>query len=248
MSDKYRTLVEVLVSLTGTNGQTTFSDVGPDARTVTRNGNTIVDTAQNPFGASDGSGLFDGTGDFLSLAHSADFSVTGTTPFCLEMFFRIEATGRTSTLSNKRDAAGAEEHGLVVNPTDLISFNMFNSTAVLSISDPVAVVLNQWTYVAAIRDASNLTRLVRGVPGGMATVRASATQSGSPATNTSALLIGRDGFNTGRDMLGRISWYRFTKGDQRYQTFPYHVPRGAYSLGKLVGVNSKGRAPVTLFA
>lgn len=248
MSDKYRTLVEALVSLAGTNGQTTFSDLGPDGRTVTRNGNTIVDTAQNPFGMTNGSGLFDGTGDYLSLAHSADFSVTGTTAFCIEAFFRIEATGRTHTISNKRSGSGAQEHSLSIGATETLSFSMFDSSALLSISDPAAVVLNQWTYVAAIRDASNLTRLVRGVPGGIATVRASATQSGSPSTNTSPLLIGRDGFSTARDMLGRIAWYRFTKGAQRHHQFPYAVPCGPYSLAKRTGVSGEGAAPVTLLA
>jgi hypothetical protein len=248
VSDKYRASVEALVTLTGTNGQTTFSDVGPDGRTVTRNGNTIVDTAQNPFGMTDGSGLFDGTGDYLSLAHSADFSVTGTTPFCIEVFFRIEATGRSHTISNKRSASSAQEHSLSVGTTQTLSFSMFASgSSVLNLNDP-GIVLNEWSYVAAIRDASNLTRLMRGVAGGMATVRASATQSGSPSTNTSALLIGRDGFDTGRDMLGRIAWYRFTKGDQRYRAFPYPVPRGPYSLGKRAGVSGEGTAPVTLFA
>jgi hypothetical protein len=249
VSDKFRTQVEALVSFTGTNGQTTFTDIGPDARTVTRQGNLVVDTAQNPFGDSNGSGLFDGTGDYATMPNSADFSLANTTPFCIECFFMITATGRSHTLSNKRDASGAEEHSLSIGTTESLSFSLFNSSAVLSIgSGAGAVAINTWYYAAAIRDGSNLTRLMLGQPGGMASVQASGTQSGLPASNTGVIHMGRDGFSTARDLQGRMCWYRFTKGDQRYRTFPYPVPRGAYSLGKRTGVAGKGAAPVTLFA
>jgi hypothetical protein len=249
VSDKYRAQVEALVSFTGTNGQTTFTDVGPDARTVTRVGNLVVDTAQNPFGDTNGSGLFDGTGDYATMPNSSDFSLANTTPFCIECFFMITAIGRSHTLSNKRDATGAEEHSLSIGTTESLSFSLFNTAAVLSIgSGAGAIAINTWYYAAAIRDVANLTRLMLGQPGGMATVQASGTQSGLPASNTGVIHMGRDGFSTTRDLQGRMCWYRFTKGDQRYRTFPYPVPRGAYSLGKRTGVSGKGAAPVTLFA
>lgn len=244
MSDKYRALVEALVTFTGTNGQTTFSDVGPDARIVTRNGNLIVDTGSNPFGHSDGSGLFDGAGDYATMPHSADFSVANSTPFCIECFFMISATGRTHTLSNKRDTFGAEEHTFTVNATEALSFALFDSSAVLSIASPAgAIAVSTWYYACVCRNASNLTRLILGQPGGLASVVSSGTQSGTPASNTQPIQLGRDGFNTGRDLQGRMAYYRFTKGDQRYRTFPYPVPRGPYSLGKRVGTTGQGRSP-----
>lgn len=244
MSDKYRSQVEALVTFTGTNGQTTFTDVGPDARTVTRNGNLVVDTGSNPFGMTDGSGLFDGTGDYATMPNSADFSLANTTPFCIECFFMITATGRSHTLSNKRDASGAEEHSFAVGTTESVSFSLFNSSAVLSLGTAAGVVaINTWYYAAAVRDASNLTRLILGQPGGLATVHASGTQSGLPASNSQPIQLGRDGFSTARDLQGRMAYYRFTKGDQRRHAFPYPVPRGPFILAKRTGTTGQGRSP-----
>lgn len=250
MSDKYRTQVELYVQFTGTNGQTTFSDVGPDARTVTRNGNLQVTTAQNPFGMSNGSGLFDGTGDFASIATSADFSLANTTPFCIEMFFRATTIGgQTLTLTNKRQSTGAQEHSMTIDTTGALRFSLFDSSPVLTLASSAgAISQSVWYYAAAIRDGSNLSRLVIGQPGGLASVVASGTQSGLPATSTEALRIGRDGFMTNRDFIGNISHYRFTKGTQRYFRFPYAVPCGPFSLGKRVGVTGQGRSPIIVAA
>jgi hypothetical protein len=63
--------VSLLLLMNGTNNSTTFTDSGPGARAVTANGDAKVSTAQSKFGGA--SGLFDGTGDFLSVPNNAAF-------------------------------------------------------------------------------------------------------------------------------------------------------------------------------
>ena len=72
----------------GTDGSTTFTDSSASARTVTVNGNVQIDTAQSVFGT--GSILFDGTGDYLSVADSNDWNF-GTDNFMVELRARFNS-------------------------------------------------------------------------------------------------------------------------------------------------------------
>src|SRR3990167_5725818 len=61
---------QLLLHCDGVDAATTFTDeIG---KAVTANGNAQIDTAQKKFGTA--SGLFDGTGDYLSLADSDDWN------------------------------------------------------------------------------------------------------------------------------------------------------------------------------
>src|SRR3990167_4719362 len=61
---------KLMLHCDGVDAATTFTDeIGKD---VTANGNAQIDTAQKKFGTA--SGLFDGTGDYLSLADSDDWN------------------------------------------------------------------------------------------------------------------------------------------------------------------------------
>src|SRR3972149_9214360 len=60
---------KLLLHMDGANGSTTFTDEMGQA--VTANGNAQISTAQSKFGGA--SGLFDGTGDYLSVPASADW-------------------------------------------------------------------------------------------------------------------------------------------------------------------------------
>jgi hypothetical protein len=56
--------IDVLLLCNGSNGGTTFTDSGPNGRTITVNGNTNTSTTQIKFGTA--SAYLDGTGDYLS--------------------------------------------------------------------------------------------------------------------------------------------------------------------------------------
>lgn len=82
-NDPYYASVSLLLHCDGANGSTTFTDSSSFNKTVTVNGGAQISTAQSKFGGA--SGYFDGTGDFLNLATSSDFSF-GTGSFTVEMW------------------------------------------------------------------------------------------------------------------------------------------------------------------
>lgn len=76
----------------GSNGSTTFTDSSPSPKTVSVFGNAQVSTAQSKFGGA--SAAFDGTGDYLSVADSADWDIPG---YCtVEFWFRTEVSSGVS--------------------------------------------------------------------------------------------------------------------------------------------------------
>lgn len=61
----------LLIHCNGDNASQVFTDSGATGHTVTANGNVQVDTTEKVFGS--GSALFDGAGDYLSVADHADW-------------------------------------------------------------------------------------------------------------------------------------------------------------------------------
>lgn len=73
----------LMLHMDGTDASTTFTDDSDTGHTVTANGNAQIDTAEKKFGA--GAGLFDGTGDYLTVPTSTDFNL-GTGDFCIDFW------------------------------------------------------------------------------------------------------------------------------------------------------------------
>jgi len=80
----------LLLHCDGLDGATTFNDNSSTGHTVTANGNAQIDTVQSKFGGA--SGLFDGTGDYLTVPSHADFGF-GTGDFTIEFWMRFNASG-----------------------------------------------------------------------------------------------------------------------------------------------------------
>ena len=78
----------LLLHCDGTDASTTFTDSSSPAKTVTAVGDAQLDTAQFKFGTA--SGLFDGTGDELTVTDHADFDF-GTGDFTIEFFVRFNS-------------------------------------------------------------------------------------------------------------------------------------------------------------
>ena len=88
-SDPYFDNVVLLLHCDGADGSTTFTDV--KGHTCTANGNAQIDTAQSKFGGA--SALFDGTGDYLSVADSSDWDLASSQSFTAECWYRPAAIG-----------------------------------------------------------------------------------------------------------------------------------------------------------
>ena len=85
----------------GTDGSTTFTDaIG--THTVTAVGNAQIDTAQYKFGGA--SGLFDGTGDYLTIPDHADFNF-GAGDFTIDFWVRFNAINTAQAFISQTEDA-----------------------------------------------------------------------------------------------------------------------------------------------
>jgi hypothetical protein len=90
--------VSLLLPMDGTNNSTVFTDAGPGARVVTANGNAKISTSESKFiGAS---AVFDGTGDFLSVANNEAFDF-GTGDCVVEAWIYIRANSNADPDGNR---------------------------------------------------------------------------------------------------------------------------------------------------
>ena len=125
-SDPFRANCELLLHCDGADGSTTFTDSSPNAYTVTANGNAQIDTAQSYYGGA--SALFDGTGDYLSLATAADwkFLHVANAQWTLHCLYRATDHGNAHTLLSTSNGSTANVGiYLAVNTARNINFQMY---------------------------------------------------------------------------------------------------------------------------
>ena len=196
-SDPYYANVVALLHFNGTDASTTFTD--EKSHTFTPAGNAQIDTAQSKFGGA--SGLFDGTGDYISTPSSADFAY-GTGDFTWEVWVRLAVTTGNQYILDHGSNGGtlAYNGGLTYyNPTTGTGSVLYTTKPLLS--------ANTWYHIAATR-ASGTTRLfVDGV------LKASASDSNNYGSQT--LRFGDYG-GGGFGLNGWLDDARITKGVARY--------------------------------
>ena len=213
--------VSSLLSFDGENGSTVFTDTGPNPKTYTRTGDTVISTAQSVFGGSSGS--FPGFSNFLSTPNNADFNF-GASDFTIEMFFRLtnvatlESGLRVSALVAK-DVSGDRSYIFGMNSTDgtnnnriYAEFTMSNGSTI-SMNLTVTTNLNQWYHIAVQRSGNRFNAYLDGVFAGE-----SSTTDLALRDSSSDLRIGRWGLSGSLvgQMRGFIDELRITKGHARY--------------------------------
>lgn len=218
--------VKLLCGFNGADGATSFTEESSAARVASFFGNAQLDTAQSKFGTS--SLLVDGTGDYITFPDAADLRIpTGsnyaTDSFCIEAWVRIPSIkSGIACIATKRTSAGLNEFVLnLVDGKANFFTHLSGSGDVVSLNDQVAITTDAWHHIAA-SCSGPFARLF--VDGRLAAV---GTRRTTPGTNTSALHIGRDPFNTSRDFNGWIDEVRFTKGEPVY-TGPFIPPTAAF--------------------
>lgn len=218
--------VSIILPMNGTNGSTTFTDFSLNPKTMTANGNAQISTAQSKWGGS--SGLFDGTGDYLSTPGSADFNF-GTAPFTIEFWIRSNTTQVRSAVVGQVPANGTTNGGWYITTRiasgSNLQFTYFNGTTFVDFAASPSVGLNSntWRHVAVCRDGVNLYLVSDG-----SLRRHFTTFSASQAigSNSIDLNIGWNLFNN-TYYNGYINDLRITKGICRY-TGIYTVPTAAF--------------------
>ncbi len=206
----------LLLHFNGTNGSTTFTD-NTYLRSWTPFGNAQISTAQSVFGGA--SGLFDGTGDYISTPDDVSLDTTNTTTDkTIEVRFYSRNVSAAKCIAAKCQAAGANNTGwrLEQNASSKIVFTVGNGTGtnVAVLTSTSSVVINTWTAVAVTRSGTTWRLFING------TLEASSGQSGAaPTANTDLLLIGRDSrtaLQPSNDWDGYLDEFRFTNGVARY--------------------------------
>lgn len=210
--------VSLLLHMNGSNGSTTFTDNSSGARTVTANGNAQISTAQSKFGGA--SGLFDGNGDYLTLAYNSALDLIGNS-FTIECWIRVsafKASGSRIAAASGGTVAFNSTTGIhwlfQVGPSGNIQLQWWNGTAGASITTTGAVSLDTWAHVAACFNGTNVYIALDG------TVTSSSATFARPSTNPTiaiATIPGEAG-NSGTAYNGYIDDLRITKGIARYQS------------------------------
>lgn len=210
--------VGVLLHGNGENNSTTFTDSGPDARTVTRNGtNVVVSTAQSKYG---GASIYlpGGSGDYLTVAADADFNF-GTGDFTIE-FWAYATKSQPLDLLNFM-SSGATRILIYYNSNEL----RFWDTAVDNFGAGYTWPSSgaAWVHFAFCRSGTTLRCFANGVQI-WSTTYSSSTPSGCDVH------IGRSWTGgSGREFGGYIDDFRITKGVARYTSA--FTPPDAQLLG-----------------
>ena len=163
-----------------------------------------------------GSVVFDGTGDYLSLATSTDFAL-GTDDWTVEWFAYPTSTTQyqrhfylEGSSSSNIDGVFADSSGIAFGRT-----GVWGATAVQHI-------LNQWNHYALVHDSTNMRLYINGVES-----LTSTNNFGTDSTKT--LNIGYSNSTFGGYFTGNISNFRILRGTALY-TSNFTVPTHALEV------------------
>lgn len=189
-----------------------FIDTSASPKTITANGNTSVQRF-NPFGTSTaystsvigGSGYFDGSGDYLTVADNAALDVDAGS-FTMEAWvYLTDATVTSPILAKNFGSAG----GWMFWVQSTLRLRMYDASAgQVTATSSASLISNSWNHVAATRSSNTLTVYVNGVSSGTATFTGT-------STNAAVLEIGGYGAATAVS-TGYISDARLVKGSVVY--------------------------------
>lgn len=203
-NDPYWDSVSLLLHMNGANASTTFTDSSKNNFTATVNGNAQISTAQSKFGGA--SGLFDGTGDYLSLSSSSLFDIFGGDMTIECWIYSQNNSSNKSIIELFIDANQRGSLGLVSGSLTFYSQNnSSNGGTRISTSAPS---LNTWAHVALVKSGSTFALYLDGISAGTSTT--SIYPTGSLTCRVGAY------YTAGFEYQGHIDDLRITKGVARY--------------------------------
>jgi hypothetical protein len=196
-----------------------FVDNSSNAFAITRNGDVSVQ-AFSPFNPTaawsaatyGGSGYFDGSGDYLSVASNSAFDI-GSSDFTIECWFNANSFASAFGLISRYDGTPAGWVLRVISATTI----RFVRGADVVLDSTTTMATGSWNHVAVVRSGSTLSVYHNG------TRINQITGISNFADATSALQIGRTNTITD-DINGYISSARVVKGTAVYSGTTYTVP------------------------
>jgi len=214
--DIYFNDVSLLLHCDGTNGGTTFTDSSSNSLTVTPNGDAQISTAQSKFGGA--SGVFDGTGDYLSIPSTTELNF-GTGDFTIEAWVRLisQTNDYGSILSSNVGSFSSPsvfilcfgENAPLTNQRKKVAFGTFATNPI--VLGTTLLNINQWYHIAVSRAGSTVRLFIDGI------IENSATDTSSINFDSSGSRIGHNLWDGASGYFnGYIDDLRITKGVARY--------------------------------
>lgn len=193
----FDTDTSLMLHMNGIDTSTTFTDSSTvNPKTATANGDAQIDTSQFKFGGA--SGLFDGTGDYLSIPDDNDFDL-GTGDFTVDFWVRF-----SGALTNKKlyeHGGGAGGMSIRTDATPDLMVNLAAGAYTFA-WNPSA---NIWFHVALTRNGTNLRAFIDGVQAGITET------SNDNVTNAAIVTLAAD--NGGAAAFpGWLEEFRLVKG------------------------------------
>lgn len=227
--DPYYSQVSLLLPMEGANNSTTFADVSPTPKTITRYGDAKILTAESKWG--NGSGYFDGSGDYLTVPNGAGFNLAEATAWTVEFWLRPRDARIYAAIVSKRIGDVPTSYHFYINNGVVRFFN--GSSAYAGSTLPV----NQWTHAAWVFDAGNLKCFANGSAVGN-------WNSVTLSEVNTVIEIGRHYSSLEEAYYGDLQDLRITKGIARYTSD--FTPPGALwrpaTIGGTVTVSGNGGA------
>ena len=205
-----------LLGTVGPNGQqnNTFLDTGPNAITITRNGD-VTQGRFSPFSPTGWSAYFDGSGDYLTVASNAAF-IFGSGDFTVECWVYASSLPADVMLITKWNAgltAGTNQWILYLAsgvPSFVWSTDGTNASIAATGS---TITVNTWNHIAAVRSGNSITVYVNGVGGTAQSVTGSLY---TLETEVLGISYRRNNGSTNNPLTGYISNLRILKGTALY--------------------------------
>ena len=213
-TDPFFNQTTLLLHGDGTNGaqNNTFLDASTNNFTITRNGNTTQGTF-SPFSLADGqwSNYFDGTGDFISVADSADFTM-GSGDFTVQCWVYSSKNSASDQYILGQVTSGGQAANTSFQLYKKATTNVAEAFVYMGGSkvatSTATIPVGQWVHLAMVRDGGTLRLYVNGVQDGT-----NATLSTTAITDSGgSFAVGRTGDYDGLYFEGYVSNVSVVKG------------------------------------
>jgi hypothetical protein len=220
---------KLMLHFNGTDASTIFTDSSLSPKTVTRVGDTQINTAQSKFGGA--SAYFDGNGDCLTLADSNDW-YWNSVDFTVDFWIRLGAGNAEHYLFGQSTAASLASSCSVwgrINTNGAVFFgysdgsNYYGQATTFTITDTTS-----WHHLAFVKYGNSLRIYIDGV------IKSTEDMTGKTINNSAALFgIGSLGEYAVSRLYGYIDEFRISVGIARW-TADFTPPSSEYTIEQII--------------
>lgn len=151
---------KLLLSMNGIDASTYFEDSGVTGHTVTAVGNAQLDTDFKKFGSA--SGMFDGTGDYLTIPAHTDFDFSGGV-WTIDAWIYYTGAGTANFIYAQTLGLNAVELAVTSTKKAYLLLNFSDIFQIVLDSGINQVPLNTWTHITAVENGDNYYLFINGV-------------------------------------------------------------------------------------